>query len=248
MKKISIIIATYNAGKVLLRCLDSIRPQKTDEIELLIIDGNSKDNTMELVNANSDIIDFHVSEPDMGIYDAWNKGIKAATGEWILFLGADDQLMPNAISVYLEYLSIDLTDNIDIISAKAKMVDSKGNVVCVFGKQFIWDEFRKNMLFSHGTTLHASKFLKENGAFDLDYKICADYEYFMRNGNKIKSQFIDKVLIVFQVGGASATFAGQIETFRIRKKYNSVSILLNIMLTFRRMCGIIYRNVIKNLQ
>lgn len=144
MKKISIIIATYNAGKVLQRCLDSIRPQKTDGIELLIIDGNSKDNTMEIVNANSDIIDFHVSKPDRGIYDAWNKGIKAATGEWILFLGADDQLMPNAISVYLEYLSVDLIDNVDIISAKAKMIDSKGNVVCVFGKQFIWDEFRNN--------------------------------------------------------------------------------------------------------
>lgn len=248
MKKISIIIATYNAGKVLQRCLDSIRPQKSDGIELLIIDGNSKDNTMEIVNANSDIIDFHVSKPDRGIYDAWNKGIKAATGEWILFLGADDQLMPNAISVYLEYLSVDLTDNVDIISAKAKMIDSKGNVVCVFGKRFVWDEFRKNMLFSHGTTLHASIFLKENGAFDLSYKICADYEYFMRNGNKIKSQFIDKVLIVFQAGGASATFAGQVETFKIRKKYHSVSTLLNIMLTFRRMCGIIYRNLIKCLQ
>ena len=75
MKKISIIIATYNAGNVLQRCLDSIRPQKLDEIELLIIDGNSKDDTMDIINKNSDIVDYWVSEPDRGIYDAWNKGM-----------------------------------------------------------------------------------------------------------------------------------------------------------------------------
>lgn len=247
MKKISIIIATYNAGKVLQRCLDSIRPQKTDDIELLVIDGNSKDNTMEIVNRNQDIIDYWVSEPDKGIYDAWNKGVKAAAGEWIQFIGADDQLVPDALSVYLEFLSSHLTDDIDIISAKANMINSKGKVICVMGRQFVWKEFRKNMQFSHGTTLHSSKFLQKNGSFDLNYKICADYEYFMRNGEKTKSLFINKILIVFQAGGTSATIAGQKETYRIRKRYKSVSNILNLILTSRRIAGIVYRNLIKRL-
>ena len=74
MKTISIIIATFNAGKVLQRCLDSLRPQKTEAIELLIIDGGSKDDTLRIIRDNAALVDYYVSEPDKGIYDAWNKG------------------------------------------------------------------------------------------------------------------------------------------------------------------------------
>ena len=93
MKKIiSIIIATYNAEKTLKRCLNSIVSQKKDQLELLIIDGCSTDRTMDIVREFAESIDVIVSEVDKGIYDAWNKGIRLATGEWIMFLGADDYL------------------------------------------------------------------------------------------------------------------------------------------------------------
>ena len=88
--KISIIIATFNAELRLSRCLDSIISQKTEEIELLIIDGGSVDGTLKLIDSYKGCIDFVLTEKDNGIYDAWNKGIRQAKGEWIMFLGADD--------------------------------------------------------------------------------------------------------------------------------------------------------------
>ena len=77
---ISIIIATYNAEKTLQRCLDSIIPQLSDQVELIIIDGGSIDKTSEIVKSNSQYITYYLSEKDDGIYDAWNKGINKANG------------------------------------------------------------------------------------------------------------------------------------------------------------------------
>ena len=74
MKLLSIIIATYNAGNTLDACLTSITKQKSSEIELLIIDGGSSDKTLDIIHSYGDKIDVLISEPDKGIYDAWNKG------------------------------------------------------------------------------------------------------------------------------------------------------------------------------
>ena len=72
--------------------------QKTSDCELIIIDGDSSDSTLEIIKSFGDEIDVLISEPDNGIYDAWNKGINVSQGKWIMFLGADDQLFPNALS------------------------------------------------------------------------------------------------------------------------------------------------------
>ena len=99
---ISIVIATYNAGKTLCNCLNSIVTQLTDDVELVIIDGGSRDNTNSIIESYGSQIAYHISEPDKGIYDAWNKGVKKAKGDWIMFVGADDVLLPEAIQTYLE--------------------------------------------------------------------------------------------------------------------------------------------------
>lgn len=246
MKKISIIIATYNAGKVLQRCLDSIRPQKRDDIELLIIDGNSKDNTMEIINSNKDIIDYCVSESDDGIYDAWNKGIKVASGEWIQFVGADDQLMPDAISTYLSFLDSHDLASYDIISAKSYLVNSKDKIVGYFGKAYSWEEFKRFMLFSHGTTLHSRKFIQKNGLFDIKYRICGDYEYFMRAGSNLSSLYLDKCLLRFQSDGTSTRYDAVEETYQIRKKYKYISPIENYLLYLRGIIYVFYHKLLKD--
>lgn len=243
IKKISIIIATYNAGKVLQRCLDSIRPQKTDAIELLIIDGGSKDDTMDIVRRNGDIIDYNISEPDKGIYDAWNKGVKASTGEWIQFIGADDQLMPDAVSTYMEYLDSHDTSEVDIICGKAKIVDGDGKVIGTMGKPFMLGEFKKRMMISHGSTLHNNKFMKRNGKFSLDYRICADYEFFMRNCNGLKAAFINHCFLLFQNDGASNKTPALVESYSIRKKYRSINAIENAFILIRGTIGLNYRKL-----
>jgi hypothetical protein len=92
--KISIVVVTYNAAKTLQTCLDSVYMQSYPGIELIVIDGNSTDGTQEILKANSNRINYWKSEPDTGIYDAMNKALKQATGQWIYFLGADDELLP----------------------------------------------------------------------------------------------------------------------------------------------------------
>lgn len=243
--KISIIIATYNAGKVLQRCLDSIRSQKTDEVELLIIDGDSKDDTIAIVNKNSDIVDYCKSEKDLGIYDAWNKGIKASTGEWIQFLGADDKLRPNAIEIYQNYLESHDVKELDVISGKSYLINDSDEIVGSFGKSLAWKDMRHNMLISHGSTLHKREFVLKNGLFSLDYKICADYEFFVRYGNKIKADFIDEYLINFRVGGASDSIRAIRETFSIRQRYHSISCLMNLFYFAKGLLGYNLHKILK---
>ena len=237
--KISIIIATYNAGHTLARCLESIREQKTSEIELLVMDGASSDNTLDIINTFHDVVDICLSEPDKGIYDAWNKGIIYARGNWIMFIGADDYLLKNALLAYLNLLTKQDCIAYDLICAKEILVDQTGKVVKTIGKPYHWDSFRKQMLIAHGASLHNKKLFQELGSFSLHYSICADYEFLLRK--KLKSLFINQYLLCMQDGGVSATYKAIYQAFQVRKLHHSVSLPLNI-LYFCKGIGVILRN------
>lgn len=104
---ISIIVAVYNNAVTLQRCIDSVASQSYPHKELVIIDGGSTDGTVEIIKRNSDKIDCWVSEPDRGIYHAFNKGLDRTKGDWIYFLGSDDYLWDNyTLSRVSEQLSI----------------------------------------------------------------------------------------------------------------------------------------------
>ncbi len=91
---VSIIIVTYNAEKFVQQCIDSITAQRFQNFELIIFDGASKDNTIELIKQNEQHISYWQSEPDNGIYEAMNNALKQASADWFYFLGIDDQLLP----------------------------------------------------------------------------------------------------------------------------------------------------------
>lgn len=245
MKKISIIIATYNAGKVLQRCLDSIRPQKMEEIELLVIDGNSKDDTMEIVNANKDIIDISISEPDKGIYDAWNKGIKAASGEWIEFLGSDDLLIEGSLGFYLNYLKRqENVETYDIIYGRCWFINEEGKRIRSFGDPYKWSQFRRFVRCSHGSALHSKKLFKEVGLFNLEFKICADYELLLRK--RLKALYVDREIIEMQVGGCSDSIKGLVESYKVKQYRHSSSVFVNIYYLVKGIAGYYYRKLYVN--
>jgi glycosyltransferase involved in cell wall biosynthesis len=100
--KISIIIVTYNAAGTLQKCLDSLFKQTYPNIEIVIIDGKSTDATIKIIEENADKIDYYISEKDSGIYDAMNKALKHITGQWVYFIGADDELLPQFSDIVLE--------------------------------------------------------------------------------------------------------------------------------------------------
>jgi len=95
LPKISIVIVTYNAAKTLQNCLDSIFKQQYPNIEIIIIDGKSTDSSVEIIEQNSAKIASWKSEEDAGVYDAMNKALKFITGDWVYFIGADDELLPD---------------------------------------------------------------------------------------------------------------------------------------------------------
>ncbi|WP_455669350.1 glycosyltransferase family 2 protein [Phocaeicola sp.] len=229
MVEISIVIATFNAAKTLKKCLDSIVPQLSNSVELIIIDGLSKDQTVDILKSYNSKITYYVSEPDEGIYDAWNKGIKVARGKWIAFIGADDVLLPNAIKTYLN--AINVTPNInsyDYICAHNEYVDQYGALLKVMGKIPTWKRMRRMMVAAHVASLHNKENLfKSIGTYDLNFKICADYELLLRRRNELKYLMLDTHIAQMKVGGMSFSTKAIIEAYRIRKLHHSLPMCIN---------------------
>lgn len=231
---ISIIIATYNAEKTLKRCLDSIISQKDDSCEIIIIDGNSTDNTIEIVNEYKADIDYFVSEEDNGIYDAWNKGICKSKGDWLLFIGADDVLLEGAINSYLNFVKTHQASDYDFISSRIESVTEDGKFLQHTGRKWDYSRCRINMDVTHVASLTSRYYLKRVGLFNINYKICGDYELLMRGGKIIRSAFNNFVVARMPIGGASFSVRGLLEQRRIKREFGEVSIVLsNLILLFQ---------------
>lgn len=243
--KISIIIATYNAGKTLQRCLDSIAQQKTDDIELLVIDGNSKDDTIDIIKRNQTVIDQWVSEPDKGVYDAWNKGIKLAKGQWIQFLGADDMLLAGAMAFYLDYLKHEPElERCDIVFGQCWLMNEQGAKIRKFGDEYSWEQFRHFMRQSHGSALHNRHLFEEVGLFSLQFRICADYELLLRK--KLNTKYVDREIFAMQIGGMSNSVAGLIDTFRVKQYRKSAPTICNIYYLVKGIIGYYFKKLYAN--
>lgn len=236
MVKISIVIATYNAALTLRTCLESIILQLSEQCELIIIDGGSKDGSCEIIKSYSEHISYTISEPDKGIYDAWNKGIKVARGKWISFIGADDVLLPGAIDAYLETIkNTPDIDSYDYICAHNEHVDAKGKLLKVIGEEPKWSIMRKRMAPAHVASLHNKKNLFGIiGHYDYEhFHICADYELLMRKKDRLKYLILPNHIARMEVGGMSFSMKAIKETYNIRKKHHSVSASMNAFLYMR---------------
>lgn len=231
--QISFVIATYNAAATLADCLDSIVSQLTSECELIVIDGGSDDATTQIIQSYSSHIAYTISERDKGIYDAWNKGVKVARGQWIAFIGADDILLPDAINEYMTLIkSKDSLNAYDYICAHVEFVDYAGNLLKILGKEPRWSLMRKRMCPAHVASLHNKKNLFDTiGLFDyINFHICADYELLLRKRDRLKYLMIPAHIAQMKVGGMSFTTKAIIETYKIREYHHSVSPLFNKLL------------------
>ena len=209
---ITIIVATYNELLNIQKTLDSIYYQKYNNFEIIVIDGNSDDGTVKILKKNQNLISKWLSEDDHGIYDAWNKGLNMSSGDWIMFLGAGDTLNDDALNNYANFIKANNYDT-NFISSKGKIIDFKGNFVRVIGKILNKKTFLKYMSICHPGSLHHKSLFLENGFYDINYKICADYEFLVRSLSSLNTSFIDKILVEILDGGVSAySFKGLYET------------------------------------
>lgn len=217
---VTIITATFNAADHLLRTIKSICDLTYDNIEWIILDGASSDNTVDLIRQNEAVIDYWVSEPDNGIYDAWNKGVSLARGEWIAFLGAGDVYKPNAINVYMSAIESLLVIP-EFASSRVRLVNSSWKELRIWGAPFNWTIFKKYMTVAHVGALHHKSLFEKHGLFDTAYSSAADYEFLMRCGPSLKAIYLSDVTVDMQVGGISNGNKGMFETYAVQKKFGA---------------------------
>jgi glycosyltransferase involved in cell wall biosynthesis len=224
MVNFTIIIATYNAQDHIENTIKSVINQDYKNFELVIVDGGSTDGTLEIINNFSSLISHMISEKDKGIYDAWNKGVKMSSKEWILFLGSGDTLTPGSLNRYSDYLGNEIK-KLQFVSSRINLVNSDGRITRVVGKAWHWNYFRKYMCTSHVAALHNRSLYKEYGYYDSNLRIVGDYELLLRAKEKLSTGFVDSVQANMLVGGVSNNLNSLRETLAVKIKNSDRSIL-----------------------
>jgi glycosyltransferase involved in cell wall biosynthesis len=188
-----------NGEKYLETALRSVLEQTYPNVELLVFDGGSCDGTVSILKRYNDQIDYWASEPDGGIYDAWNKAVKTAQGEWIAFLGSDDRYFPDALRSYVDYI-LETERDLDYVSSRNVLLYPDGTTRRV-GSAWNWATFRVRMNVAHVGSLHHRRLFERLGLYNTDYRIVGDYELLLRAGSALCAGFIDVTAAEMQVGG-----------------------------------------------
>lgn len=182
LPKISVITVCYNAEKTIEATIRSVLSQTYTNIEYIIIDGGSSDNTIKIIKEYLSQIAYFISESDKGVYDAMNKGIKAATGDWINFMNSGDSFYDDNV---ITKISKSLEPYLSVVYGDTNFIYEWGSAVMA---PYPLDELEYNMIFSHQSSFVKTTLLVQN-LFSIKYKIAGDYNLFyslFKNGNKFK--------------------------------------------------------------
>ena len=196
--KVSVVTVTFNTADVVTETMDSVLGQTHPNIEYIVIDGNSTDGTQAIIQTYRDKLAYCVSEPDKGPYDAMNKGIDAATGEWILFMNAGDYFV-NSDTV-LKVFTHDIQDSVDFVYGDYIWKGDKHEQrIASRPLDAMW----QRISFSHQSLFSRTRIMKEK-KFDLKYKIVSDYNFYFScymEGGRFEK--VDMPISVFRAGGLS---------------------------------------------
>lgn len=225
--KLSILVATWNCASELTNFLASLALQEWTDWELVVIDNASTDGTVDLIRQ----FGFHpavdcgrviwCSQPDAGIYDAWNKGINLSTGQYISFIGADDTFVsPKSLGLIAGLT----TTSADIITAQNAYFSPEKRFLRFWGSGWKWERMRQSMNIAHpGMLVHRSLF-ERVGQFDISYKICGDYEWFLRLPPALRTVHSTDVILNIIQSGISHTKIQRVysETFQAQSRHVGV--------------------------
>lgn len=213
--KISIITITYNSGKTLEKTIKSIESQSYKDIEYLIIDGGSTDNTIDIIKKYENVVTKWISEPDKGISDAFNKGINMATGDLIGLINSDDILYKEALYNIVE----NYDENIDIFYGDKIVIDNNISSRS-YQKALSLDMIKYSLPFCHQSCFIRKSCYKKFGLYSMDYKYCMDFDLILKmykGGSKFK--YIEYPISEFAFGGASDSYEALKEVYNISIKY-----------------------------
>lgn len=207
--KISIITITLNSSDTIRDCLDSLSQQDVKCIEHIVVDGMSSDNTVDIVKEYNNLQTKLIIEKDEGIYDALNKGIEAATGDFVGVLHSDDFFFDkNTVSNICQIL--DSQPDLDLLVGNALYVDRSSAFKCL--RKYDSSSFKRWMLRFGFMPAHTATFInkdifKEFGRYRKEYESAGDFEFFVRVFQKkeIKVKFVNKEIVKMRVGGKSSS-------------------------------------------
>lgn len=243
--KISVITVCFNSEKTIERTIKSVLEQTVEVFEYIIIDGASRDNTLKIVKRYKPLFGGRmkvISEPDNGIYDAMNKGVKIANGDLINLLNSDDYFEKNTIENVIE--NYDDSEKHQILYGLLRRLnDGQEKSVSMYNHNFL-----NKYSLPHQATFVSKSVYEDYGMYSLDYKCSADHEFFIRIFQNTDTKFIPiyKVLANFSSGGFSSTPVNKHDTAKIFLKYNIISREKYIILRIRAYILSFFYKLLKN--
>ncbi len=252
--KISVITVTFNAGRTLQRTLDSVHRQTFQQMEHLIIDGASSDDTISLAEHYRSECSYDVmvqSEPDRGLYDAMNKGLAKATGDYLVFLNAGDTLYADDTLQTVVRTIEKAGDKVGVVYGDTAVIDSEGHFLHLRThrppEQLSWRSFRQGMLVCH-QAFYVHRELSQLYPFNLEYRHSADVDWCIRVMKAAEEQHMllvntHAILVNFEEGGDTT----QHHQSSLRERFRVMSCHYGLLQTIILHLWFIVRTVYRHL-
>ena len=205
---LTIITATFNAVEHLPFTIKSIRAQTYENIQWIVVDGASGDGTVALLKQNEDIIDYWISEPDNGIYEAWNKACLHVRGEWVIFIGAGDELASATMLAKMSEVLATAYPDYEIVYGKLQHLSYKKRVVLeevgrpwkeVSGR---WESFQP-ALPAHAAVFHHCTLINGLETFEKRFRVAADSHFLLKSILRKEPMYVPVVIDKMPLGGIS---------------------------------------------
>ncbi|QJD85211.1 glycosyltransferase family 2 protein [Cohnella herbarum] len=239
LPKITIVTACYNSERYIEDTIRSVAKQTYPNIEYIIVDGYSKDRTLEIVDQHRGVISIVISEEDNGIYDAFNKGVQASTGEIVYFLGSDDYLadsdvIKDVVNFFIETNAVLVYGNVHLNEAPDANAPFRK-----IGRVYTVNDFKQGHMPHHAGVFVRRELFDEVGLFNTGYQISGDFDFVLRcfMNSSYTTRYFKRSINVFREGGVSSNIRTKrkslSETFDIVNKHFGIDMsptITNIMI------------------
>ena len=203
---ITVVTVVLNGEKFLEQTIQSVITQTYDDVEYVIVDGGSTDGTLDIIRKYEQSIDCWVSEKDSGIYAAMNKGIALSTGDWIIFINADDFLWKKNVLEQVTAQLVTISPEIRVAYGQIMLLTPNGENLYAVGEP--WDKVKKRfghvMSIPHQGVMHRRSLFERHGQFDESFRSTGDYELLLRELKVGNAAFIPYIIVTgMRQGGVS---------------------------------------------